>query len=85
MALTYTYANGQISDYVLKRIDGDCKKDSDHTIMVGVFCKQCPFYQGISGNYVICEYHKEDDPGVTDERYNIYKNLQRDALCALDQ
>ena len=84
MAITYTYSNCQISHYTLKKVDGSCKRDKEHTILVGVFCKQCPFYEGIKENYVICssDFHKEDDEGAKEIRWEINENLREQALTA---
>ena len=47
MALTYTYETGQITrDFHLKRLEGDCKRDPEMTVNIGVMCRTCPFYGG---------------------------------------
>ncbi len=87
MALTYTYENGQISHFALKKVDGSCDIDPDRTTLVGVFCKQCPHYLGIHvWKFVICEHHKKDDPDpeASDARHKIYERIRHNALCALD-
>lgn len=45
--LTYNYSTGQITrDFHLKRVEGDCKRDPDRTVNVGVMCRTCPYYGG---------------------------------------
>lgn len=83
MALTYTYDTGQVSHFALKRVEGDCHVDKDRTTLIGVFCRHCKYYAGIEDNlYVICEYHKEDDPGASYYRNKIVDNLIDNALKA---
>lgn len=87
MALTYTYDTGHISHFALKKVEGSCHRDEDHTALIGVYCKiYCPFYAGMKDNFIICEYHKKDDPDpeVNEARYKICESLERDALRALD-
>ena len=82
MALTYTYDNGRISQYALKRVDTSCHRNENRTVLIGVFCKQCPFYAGIQDDYVICEHYKEDDPGASKTRSKINDRLKYLALCS---
>ena len=87
MALTYTYENGQISHFALKKVDGDCDINPDRTTLVGVFCKQCSHYLGMHGwKFVICEHHEKDDPDpeASDARHKICERIRHNALCALD-
>ena len=81
--LTYTYDTGKIErDFVLKKVEGSCKQDPNHTKLIGVMCRTCPFYEGekkfyddsklVFGHYVFCKYHKEDDEGT--------KEIVRDML-----
>ena len=84
MAITYTYDNRQISHFALKKVDGSCKRDESHTILIGIFCKQCQFYEGMKDNYVICSspFHKTDDEGARKIRYEICERIENDALIA---
>lgn len=92
MAITYTYSNGQISHFTLKKVEGSCKRDPSHTVLIGVFCKHCPFYEGMEwskdngGEYVVCSspFHEKDDEGARDIRYEMYEKIEHNALCALD-
>lgn len=87
MALTYTYSNGSISHYALKRVWGDCHANESRTTLIGVMCKNCKYYLGKRGDYVLCEYHKQDDdPEITGAiRDEIYKSLRDEALKYLDR
>lgn len=90
--ITYTYSNGQISHFTLKKVEGSCKRDPSHTVLIGVFCKHCPFYEGMEwskdygGEYVVCSspFHEKDDEGARDIRYEMYEKIKNNALCALD-
>ena len=78
--LKYRYDTGKIErDFVLKKVEGSCKQDPNHTKLVGVMCCTCPFYDGEKkfysrkneyllgdylGHYVLCKYHKKDDEGT---------------------
>ena len=79
--LRYTYDTGEIErDFVLKKAEGSCKQDPNHTKLIGVMCRTCPFYDGEKdfysrgykeyilgdyvGHYVFCKYHKKDDEGT---------------------
>ena len=45
--LKYTYNTGKIErDFVLKKVEGSCKQDPNHTKLIGVMCRTCPFYNG---------------------------------------
>lgn len=47
MALTYTYATGQITrDFHFKEVEGSCNRNPERTILIGVMCRTCPFYAG---------------------------------------
>lgn len=77
--MTYTYSNRQVSNYALKRVEGSCHKDPNHTRMVGIMCKSCPFYEGMASKfvmrklgyrtpeeadkYVVCNGFEKDDEG----------------------
>lgn len=84
--LTYTYDTGQITrDFHLKRLEGDCKRDPEMTVNIGVMCRTCPFYGGEfrwhGREYLIrCKYHKEDDPGLQDVVSDIYDKFEREAM-----
>ena len=92
--ITYSYENGQISHFALKKADHDCGL-MGRTIPVGVFCKSCPHFEGLKAktdwdtlttrHYVICS-HKDnkDDDGMGDIRHEMYKGIENRALCALD-
>ena len=83
MAITYTYDTGKMSDFSCKRIDTYCHRDPNRTVLIGVFCKGCKFYEGMSGNYVLCSFHKKDDEGSKGIRSKIYEELRDEALAAL--
>lgn len=52
MALTYTYSTGQIErDFVLKKVEGNCDMDPEHTRLIGVMCKICPYFQKMETFY----------------------------------
>lgn len=84
MPITYTYDTGQISHFALKKVEGSCHRDENHTVLIGVFCKHCPHYNGMHDRYVICDYHDKDDEGASKARDEIYDTITRNALCALD-
>ena len=84
MSLKYTYSNGEISHYALKKIWGSCHQDENHTVLIGVFCRNCPFYAGEADDFIICEYHKKDDEGASRTRSKIYDDLRYEALCAFE-
>lgn len=86
MALTYTYSNGAISHYALKRVWGNCHVDESKTTLIGVMCKHCKHYLGINGKYVLCEYHKQDDdPEITGAiRAEIYESIRDEAIRYMD-
>ena len=43
--MTYNYGTGQISrDFVLKKVEGNCDMDPNHTKLIGVMCQVCPYY-----------------------------------------
>lgn len=45
MGMKYTYDTGQIErDFVLKKVDGSCKQDPEHTKLIGVMCQNCPYF-----------------------------------------
>ena len=45
--LKYIYDTGKIErDFVLKKVEGSCKQDPNHTKLIGVMCRTCPFYDG---------------------------------------
>ena len=83
MAITYTYDTGKMSDFSCKRIDTCCHRDPNRTVLIGVFCKWCKFYEGIRDNYVLCSFHKKDDEGSKGIRSEIYEELRDEALSAL--
>ena len=88
--LTYTYSNYQISHYSLKKVEGSCHRDPDHTTLIGVMCKLCPHHCGMKGRFIICDWegYQKDDEGegteVWDIRHQINERLEYNALCALD-
>ena len=92
MAITYSYENRHISHFTFKKVEGSCKRDSSHTVLIGVFCKNCPFYEGMktdldSGHkFVICssDFHKKDDEGASRIRRELFEEIENNALCALD-
>ena len=90
-SITYTYSNGHISHFSLKKVEGSCHRDPDRTVLIGVMCKFCPHYcNRIEGRYVLCDwegYQHDDDKDSTevhDIRRKIYDRIEHDALCALD-
>lgn len=83
MAITYTYDTGKMSDFSCKRIDTCCHRDPNRTVLIGVFYKGCKFYEGMSGNYVLCSFHKKDDEGSKGIRSKIYEELRDETLAAL--
>lgn len=86
MPLSYTYSNGAISHYVLKRVWGSCGVDNNKTTLIGVMCRQCKHCLGTYGNYILCDYHKQDDdPEITGAmRAEIYEIIRDEALRNLD-
>ena len=43
--MTYTYSTVKIErDFVLKKVEGNCKVDPEHTKLIGVMCKGCPHF-----------------------------------------
>ncbi len=45
MGMTYTYSTGKIErDFVLKKVEGNCNVDPEHTKLIGVMCKGCPHF-----------------------------------------
>ena len=43
--MTYNYDTGKITrDWVLKKIEGNCKCDPNRTVLIGVMCKTCPHF-----------------------------------------
>lgn len=86
-AITYTYDNGQISHFVLKKVDSDCFRDNSHTVSIGIFCKMCPFYYGMKRDeeghtFVVCtsNFHKQDDEGARELRYKLWNEIEENAL-----
>ena len=59
--MTYTYDTGKIErDFVLKRVEGNCKADPKQTRLIGVMCKSCPhfirmetFYPSPKDDYIL--------------------------------
>ena len=97
MGMTYNYDTGKISrDWVLKKTERSCKRDPDKTVLIGIMCKSCPFYNGIRtlykddndymchniGTFVLCKYHKEDDDvdGVKDALAKMYDDFREEAI-----
>lgn len=47
MGMTYNYDNGRITrDFVFKKVEGSCHQDPNKTMLIGVMCRTCPFYDG---------------------------------------
>lgn len=87
--ISYSYQNGSMSHYCLKKIEGSCHIDKDCTHLIGVYCKvYCPYYWGIKDNYVVCTHPDLKDDENTEEtqeiRSEIYRDIYDRALCALD-
>lgn len=87
--ITYTYDNGQISHFTLKRADTVCQKDKSRSVLIGVFCKTCPFYYGMKRDeegrtFVVCtsNFHKQDDEGTRELRYKLWDEIKENALRA---
>lgn len=90
MALTYTYATGQITrDFHFKKVEGDCKRDPERTVNIGVMCRSCPFYGGEytywsrsfdRTDLIRCKYHKEDDPGLQEVVSDLYRKFEEEAI-----
>lgn len=92
--MTYNYDTGKITrDWVLKKVEGSCKRDPDRTVLIGVMCKHCPFYGGMRtlykndecatiGTFIFCKYHKEDDDveGIREALSNIYDKFREEAI-----
>lgn len=90
--IKYTYSNGQVSRFALKKLDTVCEK-TGKSVLVGVFCRQCPFFERMSTDiiysrrpYVICNGHDKDDqgPDVSEIRNEIIEKIRHQALCAMD-
>ena len=74
--LTYTYKTGKITPFALRKADLQCDKNGK-SIPVGVFCKQCPHYEGMKANFVICSHPEaKDDDDITVRQY-------RSEICQL--
>lgn len=94
--LKYTYDTGKIErDFVLKKVEGSCKQDPNHTKLIGVMCRTCPFYDGEKsfysrdseyilgdylGHYVFCKYHKEDDEGTQKIIWDMMDKFEEEAI-----
>ncbi len=94
--LTYNYETGQITrDFHLKRLEGDCKRDPERTVNIGVMCRSCPFYngelkwRGKSGNtidfdrhehLVKCKFYQDDDPGLQEVVSDMYRKFEEKAI-----
>ena len=83
--ITYSYENCHISHFALKLPERDCKCNKERTVLIGVMCKLCPYYEGVTEEFVICsnpEHH--DDEGASDARWRMVQRIENNALCALD-
>ena len=81
--LTYSYETGRITrDFVFKKPDGNCNKDG-RNIPIGVFCKTCEHFRTIKEGFILCGYHKTDDPGYEPVRDRMYVRLRIEALDQL--
>ena len=95
--LRYNYETCQITrDFHLKRVYGDCKRDPERTVDIGVMCRTCPYFGGYMDWYgrkkeyiidfdrhehlVRCKFHKDDDPGLEDVVHDIYRKFEQDAI-----
>ena len=95
--LTYSYETGKIErDFVLKKVEGSCHQDPNHTKLIGVMCRTCPFYDGEKkfyntkklmfedghylGHYVFCKYHKEDDEGTKEIVWDMLHKFREEAI-----
>lgn len=90
MGLTYEYATGRITrDFHFKKADTVCHIDQDRTVLIGVMCRTCPFYAGQKAHYspaydrmdlVMCKFHKEDDPGLSEIVSDMYAVFEQEAI-----
>ena len=94
--LKYTYDTGKIErDFVLKKVEGSCKQDPNHTKLIGVMCRTCPFYDGEKkfysrnseflhgdylGRYILCKYHKKDDEGTKEIIWDMMDKFKEEAI-----
>ena len=94
--LKYTYDTGKIErDFVLKKVEGSCKQDPNHTKLIGVMCRTCPFYDGEKkfysrnseflhgdylGHYILCKYHKKDDEGTQEIIWDMMDKFKEEAI-----
>lgn len=90
MALTYTYETRQITrDFHLKKVEGDCKRDPERTVNIGIMCRTCPFFDGEYKHWLYpdridlikCKYHKEDDPGLQEVVSDMYRKFEEKAIA----
>ena len=43
--LKYNYSTGKIErDFVLKKVEGDCRAEPGRTRLIGVMCRNCPHF-----------------------------------------
>lgn len=43
--LKYNYSTGKIErDFVLKKVEGDCRAEPGRTRLIGVMCRDCPHF-----------------------------------------
>ena len=83
--ITYSYENCQISHFALKRVEGDCHCNKERTVLVGVMCKLCPYYERDREEFIVCSHpDNHDDEGASDARYRFVRQIENNALCALD-
>lgn len=94
--LIYNYDTRKIErDFVLKKVEGSCKQDPNHTKLIGVMCRTCPFYDGEKsfysrnsdyclgdylGHYIFCKYHKKDDEGTQKIIWNMMDKFEEQAI-----
>lgn len=94
--LKYRYDTGKIErDFVLKKVEGSCKQDPNHTKLIGVMCRTCPFYDGEKkfysrnseflhggylGHYILCKYHKKDDEGAQEIIWDMMDKFKEEAI-----
>ena len=90
MGLTYNYGTRQITrDFVLKRAEGDCRRDPEKTTLIGVMCRTCPFYNGERtyyeeskqiGHFIHCKFHTHDDEESEKIIREMYNDFETEAL-----
>ncbi len=59
--LKYNYSTGKIErDFVLKKVEGDCRTEPGRTRLIGVMCRNCPhfirmetFYPSLKEEYIL--------------------------------